>query len=266
MSIQDAANAIRRASALLIGAGAGMGVDSGLPDFRGKEGFWKAYPALQGRSFASVSTPTWFHEDPQFAWGFFGHRFHLYKSKTPHAGFEILRRWSERMAMGSFVVTSNVDGHFQKAGFPADECFEIHGRINLLQCCTPCCSELFSTDHLELDIDEANVRCRSELPRCPNCDDVARPNILMFGDSSWIDDLSQVQSRVYENWLKQVDHNRLVVVEIGAGTAIASIRYECESRGGTLIRINPREADGPPGTISIAMKGLEALQAIDALL
>ncbi len=44
--ISRAAKAIREADALLISAGAGMGVDSGLPDFRGTEGFWRAYPAI----------------------------------------------------------------------------------------------------------------------------------------------------------------------------------------------------------------------------
>lgn len=43
---QRAAEIVACADALVIGAGAGMGVDSGLPDFRGQEGFWKAYPAL----------------------------------------------------------------------------------------------------------------------------------------------------------------------------------------------------------------------------
>jgi NAD-dependent SIR2 family protein deacetylase len=42
--LRRAAEATRSAQALLIAAGAGMGVDSGLPDFRGPEGFWKAYP------------------------------------------------------------------------------------------------------------------------------------------------------------------------------------------------------------------------------
>src|SRR4051794_18199581 len=44
-ALDRAAQAIAAADALLIGAGAGMGVDSGLPDFRGNQGFWKAYPA-----------------------------------------------------------------------------------------------------------------------------------------------------------------------------------------------------------------------------
>ena len=50
-NLATAAEAVRCADALLIGAGAGMGVDSGLPDFRGPEGFWKAYPPFRGTQF-----------------------------------------------------------------------------------------------------------------------------------------------------------------------------------------------------------------------
>src|SRR5437867_3702542 len=115
--LHRAAHAIGSANALLIGAGAGMGVDSGLPDFRGDEGFWKAYPPFRGRSFASVSNPRWFRDDPAQAWGFFGHRLNLYRDTAPHAGFQILRRWAESRPAGYFVFTSNVDGHFTRAGF-----------------------------------------------------------------------------------------------------------------------------------------------------
>src|ERR1700692_2480193 len=95
--LDQAAASIASADALLIGAGAGMGVDSGLPDFRGNEGFWKAYPPFRGRKFVEISNPYWFRSDPKLAWGFFGHRMHLYRSATPHRGFEILHRWAEKM-------------------------------------------------------------------------------------------------------------------------------------------------------------------------
>ena len=47
---------------LLVTAGAGMGVDSGLPDFRGTEGFWRSYPPLAelGLRFEEVANPAWF--------------------------------------------------------------------------------------------------------------------------------------------------------------------------------------------------------------
>jgi NAD-dependent SIR2 family protein deacetylase len=92
---RQAADVVRAADALLIGAGAGMGVDSGLPDFRGPEGFWQAYPPFRGRQFAELSNPHWFRADPSLAWGFFGHRLNLYRTAAPHPGFDILRQWGE---------------------------------------------------------------------------------------------------------------------------------------------------------------------------
>lgn len=72
-SLDRATAVIRSARAILIGAGAGMGVDSGLPDFRGDHGFWKAYPpyARLGLRFTELANPRWFQRDPEFAWGFY---------------------------------------------------------------------------------------------------------------------------------------------------------------------------------------------------
>jgi len=58
-NLKRAAHALREAEALLVTAGAGMGVDSGLPDFRGNEGFWKAYPPMAklGVSFVEMANP-----------------------------------------------------------------------------------------------------------------------------------------------------------------------------------------------------------------
>jgi len=55
--IDRAADAVARADALLIAAGAGMGVDSGMPDFRGGAGFWQAYPAAQKLGLAFEEIP-----------------------------------------------------------------------------------------------------------------------------------------------------------------------------------------------------------------
>lgn len=71
-----AAQIIHRADGLLITAGAGMGVDSGLPDFRGNEGMWRAYPALKSANmvFHQIANPQSFEQHPELAWGFYGHR------------------------------------------------------------------------------------------------------------------------------------------------------------------------------------------------
>lgn len=262
-SLREAARAIASADALLIGAGAGMGVDSGLPDFRGNEGFWKAYPPFRGRSFSSMSTPHWFRSDPALAWGFFGHRLHLYRDTNPHGGFEILRRWGERMPRGYFVFTSNVDGQFQRAGFPEDRVLECHGSIHFLQCAGGCSDATWSADGLELDVDAETIRCRSELPACRRCGGIARPNILMFGDFDWLDSRRQEQQARYENWLREIEGARIVAIELGAGLAIPTVRDECEYQADTLVRINPREASAGPRGISVWAGAREALTKLD---
>src|SRR5436305_9987595 len=131
-AIRRAADVIAPAEAVLIGAGAGMGVDSGLPDFRGDEGFWRAYPPFRnlGLSFVDLANPQWFDRDPALAWGFYGHRMNLYRATEPHEGFRQLLEIAREKPGGYFVFTSNVDGQFQKAGFAPTQIVECHGSIH----------------------------------------------------------------------------------------------------------------------------------------
>ena len=263
-----AAEEVRRAGALVVSAGAGMGVDSGLPDFRGDRGFWKAYPPYErlGLSFVDAANPIHFDDDPPFGWGFYGHRTNLYRSTVPHDGFGILRTWAARFRLTAFVVTSNVDGQFQKGGFPDERVLEVHGSIHHLQCTTPCCDAIWPNDG-GFEIDEATMRSR-QVPRCPRCRAVARPNILMFSDFAWLDRRAAAQRARFEAFLDEVSGTRLLVVELGAGTGIPTIRMTSERlarRGDAfLVRVNPREPEAPPPALSIATGALEALAGIDA--
>jgi NAD-dependent SIR2 family protein deacetylase len=265
-----AASAIRAAAALVVTAGAGMGVDSGLPDFRGDRGFWKAYPPYErlGISFYDAANPSHFERDPAFGWGFYGHRAHLYRSTAPHAGYAVLRRWIERFRLPCFVVTSNVDGQFQKAGFDEERILEVHGSIHWLQCVEPCSGTLWRNEEV-VPVDEATMRAR-HVPRCIRCRDVARPNILMFGDGSWISSRTDAQHDAFLEWLDDRGDRPLVVIELGAGLAVPTIRWHSERlaarAGATLIRVNPREPGVEPGHLSIASGALAALERIDAAL
>lgn len=265
---KKAAELVRKAEAILICAGAGMGVDSGLPDFRGNEGFWRAYPpyAKKGLGFMDMANPSWFERDPEFAWGFYGHRLNLYRSASPHAGFEILKKWAETMPGGYFVFTSNVDGHFQKAGFSDGRILECHGSIHYLQCMKDCGKAVFGADSIGVEIDEDSMRASPPLPACPDCGAVARPNILMFGDWGWDPSREEVQSANYRRWLDSVPRGKLVVVECGAGTGVPTVRHQAEQIAGqldgTVIRINVREPNISPPHISIACGAVEALSAI----
>jgi NAD-dependent SIR2 family protein deacetylase len=267
-SVNAAVAALANAEALLIGAGAGMGVDSGLPDFRGTQGFWRAYPPYQklGLDFVSLANPRWFASDPALAWGFYGHRLNLYRTAKPHAGFGILQSWARRMRHGAFVFTSNVDGHFQLAGLDSHCVAEVHGSVHWMQCIGHCGAGIFPADQQQVTIDESSMRAREPLPACPSCGRLARPNILMFGDWDWDNSRSAEQQDRLERWLQSVLGKRLVIVECGAGTAIPTVRRLCEevaTQAGTLIRINLREPAVPTGHVSLATGALKALQVID---
>jgi NAD-dependent SIR2 family protein deacetylase len=245
-----------------------MGVDSGLPDFRGNEGFWRAYPPFQklGLSFVQLANPYWFRSDAQQAWGFYGHRQNLYRQRRPHEGFAILRRWCEAMPAGWFVFTSNVDGHFQRAGFDPERIVECHGSLEHLQCQRLCTGEIWQADEQQIDVDHATFRARELLPSCPRCGGLARPNVLMFGDGEWLESRTEEQHARYQAWRRLIRGRRLVVIELGAGTQVPTIRRHCEAAGGTLIRINPHEAEAPAGAISLAVGALEALSQIERYL
>src|SRR5262249_45889913 len=206
MMIESARKAIDNADALLITAGAGMGVDSGLPDFRGAQGFWRAYPAIAqlGLSFEEIANPTWFRRDPTLAWAFYGHRLNLYRATTPHPGFAQLLKVGRSKPDGYFVFTSNVDGHFQKAGFDTDRIVECHGSIHHFQCAAACTDNIWDASTETVKLDEKNFRAIEPLPACKHCSALARPNVLMFGDYTWISDRTEAQHRRFEDWLSEL--------------------------------------------------------------
>ncbi len=268
-AIREAAETIAAADALLISAGAGMGVDSGLPDFRGSQGFWNAYPPYKklGLDFYDLANPDWFARDPELAWGFYGHRLNLYRRTVPHHGFALLRQWAAVKPGGHFVFTSNVDGHFQKAGFAEEEIHECHGSILHLQCACGCAGPVWPVGDRTVAVDDATMRARPPLPDCPFCGRLARPNVLMFGDWNWQPQRGREQALRLRDWLEATAGKKLAVIECGAGTAVPSVRRLSEqllARPETrLVRINKHEAGVPPGQIGLAGGALEMLEQID---
>lgn len=262
-AINKAVALIHEADGLLITAGAGMGVDSGLPDFRSDNGFWRTYPALarSGVQFESIASPDAFRRDARQAWGFYGHRLKLYRQVNPHRGFALLQEIGTTLEHGAFVFTSNVDGQFQKSGMPDDRINEIHGSIHHLQCMDEGCSTaIWSADEFKPEIDDENCRLTNDLPACRYCGGLARPNILMFGDWEWRPVRAKHQAKLLGEWLANVA--RPMVIEIGAGTDIPTVRMFSD-RFERLIRINPREPQVHSETaVGIPVGGFAGLQAI----
>jgi len=256
--ISQAARFIADADAILITAGAGIGVDSGMPDFRGDNGFWNAYPIFKQQGVANGG---WFRREPEKAWGFYGQRLKLYRETKPHQGFSILKKWCEQKA-DYFIFTTNVDGHFQKAGFEHKHIYEAHGSIHHLQCSEACSQEIWQVGERKFIVDDS-MCLMNEMPLCLNSNHIARPNILMFDDDYWLDNRSHRQWNNYKHWKQQLTSKNVVTIEIGAGKTVATARRESQKMQGVTIRIDPNEHDAESNTLVLAGRALDVLTKID---
>jgi NAD-dependent SIR2 family protein deacetylase len=282
---------------VLVCTGAGMGVDSGLGTFRGKNaGVWP--PLLRrGMDFSEASDPCWFDDDPQFAWSFWKMRHDDYTHAAPHKGYELLRQWSQPKPHGMFSFTSNIDGHWEVVlGAESARVWEVHGTVRHLQC-TDCDGRLArgqaegfpkwgswptgdALDGLEEDPETDKLAGSLEnLPRCRKCAKLARPNVLMFGDWAYETSRCDAQEASYKKWQASVlscgdgsSGRKVAVIEIGAGHAVPTVRMEAQHAAdrfnAPLIRINLEEPEvsehqSQPG-VSIALGALDALERIDA--
>lgn len=262
LDIRRAAHLIRSADGIVIAAGAGMSVDSGLPDFRGTGGLWTSLlPAgMSERDVGSLTQGICFVERPVDAWRFYGRALQICRRSTPHAGYALLQRWANLTRHNAFVFTSNVDGHFQRAGFDEDRVVECHGSINFMQCAQPCSGAIWDAGDLMEGVD-IDALALSGLPRCEHCGSLARPNFLMFDDRFWIGTRILAQWKRSCRWIAET--NNLVVIEMGAGTVVPSVRMFAESVNAPLIRINLEESCPAGDGVGIRGPALAVLSAIN---
>lgn len=260
MDVFKAIDLINKADAIVIFAGAGMSVDSGLHPFRGEDGLWSKSINLAGKSFDHLDLMSHhaFIETPEAAWEFILNLKEKYEKTNPHEGYyKLLNRLKDKE---HFIVTSNIDEHFLKTGFDEHRIFECHGSVNYMQCMDILEREVWLTP----DIKSENLQLKN-LPVCPNCGGVCRPNVLLFGDWFWIPIRSTHQQIRYINWCAAINatQKNIVAIEIGAGKTIRTIRNAAEAFASTaypLIRVNPFDFETKKSNhISIQMNAKEFL-------
>jgi len=264
-ALTKAAEWLLTADAVLVGSGAGMGVDSGLPTFRGKSsGVWTGLDKL-GLAYEEICEPHWFKDDPRLAWGFWRFCHAAYKKAKPHAGYKVVHNWASSAPFGAFSFTSNIDGHWEASGWDPEHIVEVHGAVRWLQCSVPCCQEVWQAPRdLGLREDSVTHRVEGKLPLCSRCSAVARPAVQMFGaDKGFSKESRSTQAARYDAWLKGLSSRpdaqrlRLVCLELGCGLTVPTVRRELESAvqrfpGARLIRVNPEQ---PGMSKELAAKG-----------
>lgn len=214
------AEAFQQCDHLLIGAGAGLSAAAGL-SFADETLFKERYPQLYAQGvhsdYQTFSYRAW--NSPTF-WGYFSDHLYRVMVETPPLPLyqELLQLVRKK---DFFVITSNVDGQFTRAGFPSTRLFEYQGSFAYLACEDACCEEVW--DALPLvaimrrHTDGSTMRVKKEaLPTCPHC------GALLAYAGRRVPGYQAAKAR-YEKWLKRSESGLTCIMEFGVGFNSAGI-------------------------------------------
>ncbi len=162
--------------------GAGISAESGIPTFRGPEGYWtvgsKEYRPEQ------MATVAMFSIDPWEVWSWYLYRRTVCRSADPNAGHFAVARMEEILGDRFRLITQNVDGMHLRAGNTPDRTFQIHGNLHFMRCAATCTPQLLPLPSALKDrgknqhLDEEEKAALA----CPGCGGVTRPNVLWFDE------------------------------------------------------------------------------------
>ncbi|MFW9793943.1 MAG: NAD-dependent protein deacylase, partial [Candidatus Thorarchaeota archaeon] len=216
---QSAAEIIREADYLIALTGSGISRESNIPTFRGKDGLWRNYDAMQ------LATPSAFQKNPSLVWEWYSWRQGLISECDPNPAHNTLVKWEEEGIL-QFLITQNVDGLHRRAG--SQNVLEVHGDLWALKCIS--CNH---TGRLSAPA--------SGIPPCPQCESHLRPDVVWFGES--LD--PGIMEQVYTE-LNKAD----AILVIGTSALVypaASFPLIVKQLGGKLVEINVE----PTGLTSI---------------
>src|ERR1043166_7007984 len=159
---------------VLVLTGAGVSAESGIPTFRGKDGYWRNLDPTK------LATPEAFARDPQLVWDWYRERREHIRNARPNSAHKAIARLAD-YADEFLLVTQNVDDLHVRAGFPKDKMVQIHGDIFVTKCsrCDFC-----RRDH-PTSVAAATHGVAGEhesVPRCSRCDTLMRPGVVWFGE------------------------------------------------------------------------------------
>jgi NAD-dependent deacetylase len=196
--------------------GAGVSAESGIPTFRGKDGYWRNLDPTK------LATPEAFAHDPNLVWDWYRERRQRIRTTQPNPAHRAIANLAER-AREFLLVTQNVDDLHRRAGLPSEKMVQIHGDIFITHC-SRCDFERHEHDD-------------GSLPKCPKCGALMRPWVVWFGEQL---DLAKIS--IVENFVTADDCDLVIV----AGTTalfgyITDWALRARGRTGQLIEVNPEE-------------------------
>ena len=216
-SLDFAADLFRQSKRVVVLTGAGISTPSGIPDFRSEgSGLWSRDEPME---VASLST---FRTAPEKFYAWFRSLAGRIFNACPNPAHEALAQLEQAGYVG-LVATQNIDMLHQKAG--SQRVAEMHGTLATLSC-TQCFQQVGSQGFLEPFIE------KGEIPRCPKCNGVLKPDVILFGE--------QLPQRA---WMEAQREARQCDLMLVAGSSlevlpVASLPMQALDRGAHLIILN----------------------------
>lgn len=231
-NLKQAKREIKNTDALLVIAGAGMSVDSGIFTYRGTNGIWNRSIKIGNESYRydEISSLDMWKKYPELAWGFKSNFYNMMINSEPHEGYYTLLNFvKNKLNDNYFICTSNIDNYFERSGFDTSKIYEVHGTMKYLQCMDKSCSirkGVIPVTKNTMPLFDSETFIATNMPNCPYCKNILRPNVSMFGDIDFYGKPYEYARKRMSNWLNDVDRNnqRLVILEIGCGINPHSLR------------------------------------------
>jgi NAD-dependent protein deacetylase/lipoamidase len=215
--------------------GAGISAESGIPTFRGAEGFWQ----VGSRHYQPQELATYaaFRRMPAAIWAWYLHRYSRCRAAKPNRAHLALAALETRIGDGFLLVTQNVDGLHPRAGNSTGRTYRIHGDLDLTRCAAECSPELtpmpprFAAWERGRALDDE----AREALTCTRCGDWLRPHVL------WFDECYDEARYHFESSMAAAAACRLLVVvgTSGATTLPMHVATTVADRGGAFLVVDP---------------------------
>lgn len=210
------------ADAVGVLTGAGISAESGIQTFRDTDALWSKYDP---EKFASMDG---FNEDPKLVWGWYSHRREEMLAASPNNAHIALAKLAKTKEVRIF--TQNIDNLHERAG--STGVIHFHGDIQTARCLEDCGWEGSADDVI---YDEAI----GDLPRCPACNAMARPNVVWFGEQLNWPEFQEAQSYLMAS--KVI----LLIGTSGQVQPVCGLAERAAYCGAKVISINTRKIDHP---------------------
>lgn len=220
-------NEIKTADAIVIGAGAGLSTAAGFT-YNG-ERFEKYFSDfIEKYNFRDMYSGGFYpFASLEEHWAYWSR--YIYINRYMDVDNGVYKRLFELVKdKDYFVLTTNVDHQFQKAGFDKHRLFYTQGDYGLFQCSEPCCQETYDNEECVKDMLEfqENMRIPTELiPRCPKCGKPMTMNLR--SDNTFVQDDGWYRAAErYEEFLRRHENLHILFLELGVGyNTPAIIKY-----------------------------------------